>query len=171
LKATRPQVVLTQLILRRRARTFLNMVVGHKVVPCHPQVSGTGGSCSTETSNLMRGQDPAPADNPSRSSRSNPLATLACPTSSRCSSSSQAALVAMVVAALLSSSSGVNLPRQPSTRMASAGTRAKHPVCSDLSCSALCHLLLQHAWLFTMALFWIASISGSHLISYLVLCS
>jgi hypothetical protein len=168
-QATRPRVVLTQLIPRRRARTFLNMVVGHKVVPCHPQVSGTGGSCSIATSNLMRGQDPAPADNLSRSS-SKPLATLACHTSSRCSS--QEALAAMVVALLSSSSSsGVNLPRQPSTRTASADTRAKHPVCPDLFCSALCHLLLQRAWLITRALFWIASISGSHLISYLVLCS
>ena len=124
LTATRLQAVQTQLTLRRRARTFLSMVVGHKVVPCHPQVSGTGGSCSIETSNLMRGQDPAPADNhlPSSSKLS---ATQVCHTSSRCSS--PAALAAMVVA-LLSSSSGVSLPRRPSTRMASAGTRAKHPL-------------------------------------------
>lgn len=101
------------------------MVVGHKVVPCHPQVSGTGGSCSIETSNLMRGQDPAPADNPSRSS-SKPLATLACLTSNRCSS--QAALAATAVA-LPNNLNGANLPRQPSTRMALEDTRAKHLVC------------------------------------------
>ena len=156
LRATRLQAVPTQLILRRRARTFLSMVVGHKVVQCHPQVSGTGGSCSIETSNLMRGQDPAPADNLSRSS-SKPLATLACLTSSRCSS--QAALVA-TAAVLPNSHSGASLLRQHSTRMALADTRAKHPVCQDLFCSALCPLLFRHACLLTEALFWIALISG-----------
>ncbi|KAK1913641.1 hypothetical protein P3342_006884 [Pyrenophora teres f. teres] len=93
--------------LKRPARTFLSMVVGHKVVPCHPQ-------------------DLAPADNLSRSS-SRPLATPACPTSSRCSN--RAALVAMVVV-LLSSRSGVSLLKPPSARTASADTRAKQPMCS-----------------------------------------
>jgi len=126
LRAIRPLAVPTQLTLKRPARTFLSMVVGHKVVPCHPQVSGTGGSCSIETSNLMRGQDLAPADNLSRSS-SKPLATLACPTSSRCSN--RAALVVMVVA-LLSSRSGVSLLKPPLAKTASADTRAKQPTCS-----------------------------------------
>jgi hypothetical protein len=39
------------------------MEVVARVAPCHPQVSGTGGSCSIAKLNLMRGQDPAPADN------------------------------------------------------------------------------------------------------------
>jgi hypothetical protein len=51
------------------------MVAG-QVAQCHLQVSGTGGSYNTEKHNLMRGQDPAPADNPLPSS--NPaLAVLA----------------------------------------------------------------------------------------------
>jgi hypothetical protein len=62
-KAIRQRVP-TQLTLRRQARTSLNTEVVARVAPCHPQVSGTGGSCNIAKHNLMHGQDPAPEDNP-----------------------------------------------------------------------------------------------------------
>lgn len=67
LKATRLQVP-AQLTLKRLARSSLSMVAD-QVVPCHLQVSGTGGSYNTENHNLMRGQDRALADSPLPSSK------------------------------------------------------------------------------------------------------
>ena len=120
---------------RRPVRTFLNMVVVPRVVPCraapwrvapcHLQVSGTGGSCSIEANNLMRGQDPAPVDKPLLSSNK-PLVTLRWVTprwlTSPCSS--QAARAATAVARP-NRSSGASRPRQPSVRMALVDTRVK----------------------------------------------
>lgn len=57
-----------QLTLRRLQPSSLS-TVADQVVPCHLQVSGTGGSYSTEKHNLMRGQDRALADSPLPSSK------------------------------------------------------------------------------------------------------
>lgn len=141
-KATLPPEVPTLPTPRRLARISHSMVVDHRVVPCHLQVSGTRESCNIEASNLIRGQDRAPADNPLLSSSNNPLANLVCLTS-RCSSLEAPA--ATVVAVPSSNSSGVNPLRATSTRTASADTRARLPSCSDFTCPALFKLFLRPA--------------------------
>jgi len=100
--------------LAPRARTSRN-IVRDPVAPCHPKVSGIGGSFDIETHSLIRGQDLAPVDSPLGKPRP-ALAGLAYPNLiSRC----PAAQVDMVAGPSPpnSSSSGGSLIRPTSTRM------------------------------------------------------
>lgn len=135
--ATRPQAARTQRILRPRARTSRS-IARDRGAPCHPKVSGIGGSYNIGNHTLIRGQDRAPVDNPLPSPPK--LASAGLKWRSPISRCPAAPADTVVVAN--PSSSGDSPTRATSTRTALVATKAsrlvaRHPVFPCLRCSIL----------------------------------